>query len=273
VPLTPAQREQVRRQLRRANRLRGAKWVPFDPSQLERNLAAQLSALIVLPLFAAYRSALSPMIGDAVIFDVEISPDTIREITQRFSKTHAARWRQALGAWAKQGEAETKTLFLANYAKLSGIDVSSTLRTPRTRALVERSISRSARLITSIPADAQVRVIRALRAVVHGDAPARFSLREQLSKIEGITERRAQLIARDQTAKLVTKIDETRQQDVGITQYIWRTSHDERVRPSHEAHDGHTFSWGAPPPDTGHPGEDINCRCIAEPDLSAILGS
>ncbi len=37
---------------------------------------------------------------------------------------------------------------------------------------------------------------------------------------------------------------------------------DERVRPSHRMNDGRIFSW-SDPPDTGHPGEDHNCRCEA----------
>lgn len=46
--------------------------------------------------------------------------------------------------------------------------------------------------------------------------------------------------------------------------YIWRTVGDDKVRPEHAANDGRIFSWDNPS-DTGHPGESINCRCIAEP--------
>lgn len=46
--------------------------------------------------------------------------------------------------------------------------------------------------------------------------------------------------------------------------YVWRTQRDERVRPSHRMNDGRIFSW-SDPPDTGHPGEDYNCRCEAIP--------
>ncbi|MFO1089568.1 MAG: minor capsid protein [Hyphomicrobiales bacterium] len=46
--------------------------------------------------------------------------------------------------------------------------------------------------------------------------------------------------------------------------YVWRTVRDERVRLTHRANEGHMFSWNDPPP-TGHPGEQPNCRCWAEP--------
>jgi hypothetical protein len=48
------------------------------------------------------------------------------------------------------------------------------------------------------------------------------------------------------------------------THYIWRTSGDDKVRSSHAANNGKIFAWDNPP-ETGHPGEDYNCRCWAEP--------
>lgn len=48
------------------------------------------------------------------------------------------------------------------------------------------------------------------------------------------------------------------------THYIWRTSGDDKVRSTHAVNNGRIFSWNDPPP-TGHPGEDYNCRCTAEP--------
>lgn len=53
-------------------------------------------------------------------------------------------------------------------------------------------------------------------------------------------------------------------QEHPTTQYIWRTRGDGKVRASHAANNGRIFSWDNPPA-TGHPGEDYNCRCTAEP--------
>lgn len=50
----------------------------------------------------------------------------------------------------------------------------------------------------------------------------------------------------------------------GGSHYIWRTRGDNKVRASHAANNGRIFSWDNPPP-TGHPGEDYNCRCWAQP--------
>ena len=48
----------------------------------------------------------------------------------------------------------------------------------------------------------------------------------------------------------------------------WLTSDDERVRPSHREKVGKFFRWDDPPADTGHPGADIQCRCVA---IAALL--
>ena len=46
--------------------------------------------------------------------------------------------------------------------------------------------------------------------------------------------------------------------------YIWRTRKDEKVRGKHAEREGKIFNWHIPPTG-GHPGEDYNCRCWAEP--------
>ena len=79
------------------------------------------------------------------------------------------------------------------------------------------------------------------------------------------TKKRAKLIARDQTQKVNAAVTQGRQSNLGVTEYIWRTSSDERVRESHKSKNGKRFRWDSPPADTGHPGQDIQCRCVAEP--------
>lgn len=53
-------------------------------------------------------------------------------------------------------------------------------------------------------------------------------------------------------------------QEHPTTHYIWRTRGDNKVRALHAANNGRIFSWDSPL-STGHPGEDYNCRCTAEP--------
>jgi SPP1 gp7 family putative phage head morphogenesis protein len=90
----------------------------------------------------------------------------------------------------------------------------------------------------------------------------------------GTTKRRAALIARDQVTSLNAELTRIRQEQVGIEQYTWSTVKDERVRKSHRALEGTTQRWDSPPTVDGekaHPGQPINCRCQAIPDVDAVL--
>jgi SPP1 gp7 family putative phage head morphogenesis protein len=80
-----------------------------------------------------------------------------------------------------------------------------------------------------------------------------------------VSSNRAKLIARDQTAKFNCSLMMLRQTEVGVEKYQWSTSKDERVRDSHRENDGKIFNWDDAPSETGHPGDDINCRCVAIP--------
>ena len=72
-------------------------------------------------------------------------------------------------------------------------------------------------------------------------------------------------LTRDQTSKLTGALNEARQTEVGVARYQWQTSEDERVRPTHQDNNGQVFAWASPPPETGHPGTDVQCRCVALP--------
>lgn len=92
---------------------------------------------------------------------------------------------------------------------------------------------------------------------------------EDVRKAANISENRAKLIARDQISSLNSELTMVRQRNAGISSYTWSTSLDERVRDEHAKLEGRTFSWKSPP-SVGHPGEDINCRCVAIPVIDGV---
>lgn len=95
-------------------------------------------------------------------------------------------------------------------------------------------------------------------------------IRAGLEKRHGIDRRRAELIARDQVGKLNGQLSMLRQTAAGGEYYTWETSLDERVRQIHADRHGEKFRW-EDPPDDGHPGMPVRCRCTAEPDVEAML--
>lgn len=69
------------------------------------------------------------------------------------------------------------------------------------------------------------------------------SLSEQLQSKFNISKNRAKLIARDQTAKLHSDYIKHEHGQLGITEYIWLTSDDERVRTSHKVLNRKICQW------------------------------
>ena len=102
------------------------------------------------------------------------------------------------------------------------------------------------------------------------------------------TRTRAKLIARDQVAKFNGQLSRLRQQEIGVTEYIWRSALDERTRDAHRIMEGRICSWDDPsiyknePYEEWknrssisglmlHPGQDYQCRCYPEAVFIGIL--
>lgn len=133
---------------------------------------------------------------------------------------------------------------------------------------LQKWVDENVSLIKTIPED----TLDKMRDIIYdGFTEGKTTTRiiKEIQKAYGVGRRRAELIARDQTAKLNGQIQKHQQQDAGITEYIWYTVGDSRVRKSHRELNGKKFSWNDPP-DVGkgrkcHPGEDYQCRCIGRP--------
>jgi SPP1 gp7 family putative phage head morphogenesis protein len=108
-----------------------------------------------------------------------------------------------------------------------------------------------------------------IEAVQDGKKSARL-IRDIAHRGE-VARSRAELIAKDQMGKFYGRLNETRQQALGMKRYRWRTMRDEKVREEHAARDNEIFEWSDPPED-GHPGTPVNCRCYAEPIIEEVLG-
>ena len=156
--------------------------------------------------------------------------------------------------------------------KLAGIDVRKIVNESAVEAALPARIEENIKLIKTVKPEYLEQVKKEVYSgLSRGDDF--FSIKKRLGEVETYhTKYRPRLIARDQMNKLTGALNQIRQEDVGIREYTWRTSHDERVRPSHRANNGRVFSWSKPPA-TGHPGEDIQCRCVAEPKFDKWLRS
>jgi SPP1 gp7 family putative phage head morphogenesis protein len=152
-----------------------------------------------------------------------------------------------------------------------GLDITPVLRAQNIQPTLTLAQRANVNLIKSIPSQYFDRLNTVvLTGVQQGQ---RYTdIAADVKNLYGVTDSRAKLIARDQTSKTNAAITEARQTDLGIEEYVWMTAGDERVRPTHEDNDGKTFRWDDPPAETGHPGHDINCRCVAVPVIGGTNG-
>lgn len=116
------------------------------------------------------------------------------------------------------------------------------------------------------------------QAVINGTTVR--DLQKEIEKATyGLSESKCRLLARDQIGKLQGLISQGQMTELGLSMYIWSTSGDERVRDSHKEMEGLLCNWNDSTvysEDGGktwidrpssavqmHPGQDIQCRCVA----------
>lgn len=130
--------------------------------------------------------------------------------------------------------------------------------------LIEEWVSDNVALITSLTDQSLGEVEDMVTQAATGGVPTR-RLRDEIQQRFNVGRSRANLIARDQTAKLAGRIAQARHEDYGVHRYEWSTSGDGRVRQSHANLDGRIFTYAeGAPGESGriNPGEEFQCRCV-----------
>lgn len=154
--------------------------------------------------------------------------------------------------------------------RTTGIDVFASDR--RLDEYIKAATNQNARLITSIPEQYLGQVANIVEGNMRlGMRPS--YIEKALTQQFGVTQRRARLIARDQTSKVTGEMNKQRQINAGFSYFKWVTSKDSRVREDHRhladrvtKYGKGVYSWSDLPLENGvpvQPGSPINCRCVA----------
>lgn len=177
---------------------------------------------------------------------VRIAQESVRELVELESARH------------------TKS-FMSAANKAFGINLQGVIAQEELQEYIEVVSMRNAGLIKGLSEDLVKSVrLKVVNSAINGRSASQ--LRSELKKLLKISDNRAKLIARDQTAKFNSDLNRIRHEQAGIEKYIWRTSKDERVRSRHQKLEGKEYSYGQK---TGAeeglpPGQPIQCRCIAQ---------
>lgn len=208
--------------------------------------------------------------------------------------------------WRLAVDKLTRVKMNAALSKSLGIDISAMLDEPEIAQALAIGGFEAAALIKTMPSKAIGQVADAVMKNMRGiPLPEDRSLMQQIEFLGARSKKWSKLIARDQTAKLTSVLNQARQQSIGVEMYIWRTVKDQRVvgnpvgnypegndkHGNHYKMEGVYCKWDDPSvfsADEGstwskrtsdmphnHVGMDIQCRCYSEPvlDLDSIIES
>lgn len=182
------------------------------------------------------------------------------KITTQVNQTVSATWREAA---AKAGRGSQI------YASLM-----KELKTPL-GGNVALKIRENANLIKTFPLNISVQLNAYIGREAYKGRRAADILDDMMKMFPNTAKSRLMLIARTEVSKTQTALVQARAMNMGADWYIWRTSDDERVRPSHRKMDGVICNWKDPPDPEKvcglksygkyHAGDIFNCRCYPEP--------
>ena len=242
---------------------RGVKQNRFVKAKYNRELQKITNELII--------QTKSELVESLRRLEPEYIQDNYAEVLGNILFTLTNRWRN-ITRHAKLISAEmvngindkNRKMFYKSLQNATGVSLNGIISEEGLQPMLTSSINENVSLIQSIPDE----YFKKLNTIINeGTKRGKSSggIIKDILSLGKSTKKRAKLIARDQTQKVNAAITQGRQNNLGVTEYIWRTSSDERVRESHKSKNGKRFRWDKPPADTGHPGQDIQCRCVAEP--------
>ena len=151
-----------------------------------------------------------------------------------------------------------------------------TLKTDEMPAALKQAVSAAiadnVTMIKSIETQYHTQIEGAVMRSLQPGGRGLADVTEALQKYEGITDRRRNIIAKDQTRKIQASISIERAKSAGIKKFKWLHSRGgSEPRPDHVAMNGNVYSYDDPPVidrrtgERGFPGQAINCRCQMVP--------
>jgi SPP1 gp7 family putative phage head morphogenesis protein len=193
-------------------------------------------------------------------------------LTSKFQKIFNLASKPLAQGMTAQADKSSATALKSSLKQLSG---GLTLKTDAISGdiydILNATVAENVALIKSISSDYLTQVQSAvMRSITTGNGLQ--DLVPFLQKQEGITLRRARVIARDQTRKAFSNLNFARMDKLGIKQYEWlHSAGSQKPRKLHIAMSGKIYDIANPPVidnktgQRGKPGDLINCKCRAIP--------
>lgn len=175
-------------------------------------------------------------------------------------------WAEATGSRMVLEVANRDEKAWAEMAQTMSRALREEIRSAPTGAIFSGLIAQQVDAITSIPREAAERLSKLTIEGLANSTRASEIAKEIMASGE-VAKSHANMLARTMVSTTSSKITEARAQHVGSEGYVWRTSGDSDVRPSHRKMEGKFVRWDDPPTlddYTAHAGCFANCRCWTE---------
>jgi SPP1 gp7 family putative phage head morphogenesis protein len=255
------------------------------PVAIEREYHKKLKALLQEMdkslywwLRAEYRKAEPEIVGDSAMSDLR---DKLKKLVREWMKKFSDKAKEIASWFAGkvQGYTTNNLQQQMKKAKLAelGFDLKFSYHSRKERAVFNSIVEQNVNLIKSIASEHLTKVQGVvLRGIETGHDLSRMT--QDLEEGFGVTERRAAMIARDQTAKASNNLSRQRLLDYGVTKGKWmHTSSGKTYRDSHVQMDGEIYDIeeGCYDDDYGdyvQPGELVNCHCVCVPVIDFNQG-
>lgn len=253
--------------------------IPQYPLGSERDYRVALLSLITKAK-SLWRNIVIPRIrqdaDEIPLDDLAIIEMALREFDQSLISVYSLSTAQALAQ--KTGTDAAKFILnqtqksLVSVGAPADLGVNPLASNPDLRRLVESWANKNVELIQNVG----VQVQQQIKDVVLTGYANGTSWRDIVKQVEAglngqagrfaTVENRAKLIARNEIGNLNSALTKYRYIDAGVEKYTWNTAGDNRVRDTHRALAGETFSLQGEGTAPGgiFPGSEASCRCVAQ---------
>lgn len=237
----------------------------FPPILMTSALASDLAAIdrqIIAPWLNA-KSQISAIYAREL--DRRLQQDAIDELTSLLAALGAEVERlildltPALQIWAFRVEGWHRGKWSRSVLAGTDVDISTLIGPVDAIESIETFMARQTALIRNVSDEARGRIADLVYRGLQQRMPSN-QVGRAITKALGLSRRRANRIAADQSNKLAAALDAQRQREAGLTVWQWNHSGKLHYRPEHRARDG---NWYADAP--ADRGTAPNGKEIAEP--------
>jgi len=228
---------------------------------------ASTLAAIYLRVVAAWRERLPVIVAEYERTLSEITTDSAATTTGTIDGVDAEIQRLVLTLtpdlrrWALNVERVLTGKWVRGVLSATDVDLSTVLSPTDMAETVEASLNWNTALIRDISEEVRRKISNAVFAGFQRRAAA-AEIAKELREAVGLARARSLRIAADQTVKLGARLNQARQEQAGLTHFVWVHSGKAHPRSWHRARNGKTFSWtnsGIPAADM--PGIPPYCGC------------